>query len=180
MRSGNKIFLLGIITLLVLATSGCRVRAPLPLQPGILARGGPSYQSRARYQYHYFPEAQVYFDTSRNLYFYLSDDLWLSAPLLPSRIHLDLNNPVTLELDGPKPFVHHRDTSRRYPPGLRKEKPREPKERLNGKREERGDRRESREDRREEQQPEKERKGKKKKQNKKGEEDDSRRPAIWK
>ncbi len=133
-HSRRNIGLLATFLVLLFAASGCRVRVPLPPHPYVTAPRGtyyaPPHTRAARHHYRYFPGNEVYFDTSRNLYFYLSDNVWLSGPLLPSYIQIDLNNFVTMELAGPKPFVYHQDTIKRYPPGLRKDKHRKQREKL--------------------------------------------------
>lgn len=120
---------LGLLTaalVLLFATNGCRMVVPLHPQPYVRAQRGvphtPPHARAARHHYRYFPAVEVYFDTTSNLYFYLSDNVWLSAPLLPGHIRIDVNNFVTMELDGPKPYVHHKNTIKKYPPGLRKKK----------------------------------------------------------
>jgi|GEM_PF-2235277 len=144
-RTETKICLVGL-TLLLLLVGGCRVRPPLPPRPYVVVPGEPYYGEHygSGYRYRYYPGAQVYFDTSRNIYFYFSGSVWLSAPRLPRHIHVDRDNFVTMELDEPKPYLRHRDTLKRYPPGLRKEK--------QGKqRQERSERRDVEQDRQEQQ-----------------------------
>lgn len=123
---GRRIGVLTAVLVLLFATNGCRVVLPLHSQPYAHApRGGqyvPPHARSLRHHYRYFPEVEVYFDITSNLYFYLSDHVWLSVPLLPSHIRIDLNNFVAMELDGSKPYIYHQDTRKRYPPGLRKNK----------------------------------------------------------
>jgi hypothetical protein len=125
--SEKKIILLGAALFLLPAVGGCRVRPPLPPHPYVLAPGPPPHgrYPRAGYRYRYYPRTQVYYDTSRSIYFYSSDGVWLSAPVLPGAIRIERDNFVTMELDSPKPYVRHRETLKRYPSGPRKEKQRE-------------------------------------------------------
>lgn len=136
-HSRKNISLVVTVLVLLFAASGCRVWVPLPPHPHVRAPRVTHYAPprAARHHYRYFPGTEVYFDTTSNIYFYLSDNIWLSAPLLPSHIRIDLNNFVTMELGGPKPYIYHKETIKRYPPGLRKEKHRKQREKLRDKRE---------------------------------------------
>ncbi|MDF1577056.1 MAG: hypothetical protein RQ753_04190 [Desulfurivibrionaceae bacterium] len=126
--TGKKIILLGAVFCLLLPAAGCRGRAPLPPHPYFLGPGEPPYgrpHVRAGYRYRYYPGSEVYYDTSRNLYFYISGGVWLSAPVLPGSVWIDRDNFVTMEVNDPRPYFYHRDTLKRYPPGLVREKQRE-------------------------------------------------------
>ena len=47
----------------------------------------PSWEAQnsqvATYQYLYYPASQVYFDTTRELYFFLMNGKWIKSPTLP-------------------------------------------------------------------------------------------------
>ncbi len=122
--SHKKYILLGAACCLLLPLLGCRARAPLPphpyLGPGEPPYGRPHY--RSGYRYRYYPGTQVYYDTSRNLYFYSSGGVWLSAPVLPGSIRIVPDHFVTIELDSPKPYEHHRKVLNRHPPGPNRQK----------------------------------------------------------
>ena len=108
-----SILLAGSMLISILTINGCYVPPPGAYVP-------PPRVRHSLYLYHYYPYAEVYFDNSRGLYFYLSDNVWLSAPVLPPHIHIDIDNYISLELDSPRPYIHHRDTVRRYPRGIKK------------------------------------------------------------
>jgi hypothetical protein len=41
---------------------------------------------------------------------------------LPARIHIDINDYVTLEMNTGRPYDHHSEVVKRYPPGHEKKK----------------------------------------------------------
>jgi hypothetical protein len=70
----------------------------------------PGHGYRKIFVYQYYPTANVYYEPSRNVYFYLSGDKWVMAVSLPSSIRLDMGESVTLELETTRPYVenaHH-------------------------------------------------------------------------
>ena len=84
----------------------------------------PAHGRRSMYRYHYYPEARFYFDTGRNLYFYLdSRGGWSVSARLP--YHLDRyrsGHHVEIEMDIDTPYHRHNDHRRKYPPGQMKKK----------------------------------------------------------
>lgn len=83
----------------------------------------PAHGRRAkRRHYYYYPGPEVYFDGVRRMYFYLESGTWLMAPRLPSHIRININNHVSVELDGDRPYVYHSETVRKYPPGQLKKR----------------------------------------------------------
>lgn len=70
---------------------------------------------RRRHRYDYHPDAQVYFDPSRQLYFFLQANEWLARAVLPPDLRVRLGSAVTLELDSDRPFDYHDDVRRAYP-----------------------------------------------------------------
>lgn len=152
------------ISLLILALvgiallSGCR-GPRLPVPPPVIIDDDHRHRPRHRirhYRYRYFPGCQVYYDTTRKIYFYFSNNVWVSVPVLPRHIHVDWDDYVTLELEGPKPHLHHKDVFKRYPPKVRKKAPRqnpkkiEQRHRQQEKKEYRKEQREERQERRQE------------------------------
>jgi len=82
----------------------------------------PAHGRRAKYQYYYYPDAYVYFDTGRNLYFYFQNNQWQVSVSLPSGIRISVGEYVTLGMDSDKPYQYHSDVIKSYPPGqLKKE-----------------------------------------------------------
>ena len=65
----------------------------------------PAHGYRKKFAYHYYPTANVYYDRSRGVYFYLSDSQWAMAVSLPSSVHININEAVSLELETDRPYV---------------------------------------------------------------------------
>ncbi len=74
----------------------------------------------AKFNYQYFPDAQVYFDSSRGLYFYMKGTNWQTSVSLPGDIKVDRENYVVIEDDTDRPYIKHKSHKKRYPPGLAK------------------------------------------------------------
>ncbi|MBS3732646.1 MAG: hypothetical protein KGY42_07035 [Desulfobacterales bacterium] len=84
-------------------------------------RGGPppwapAHGYRAK-KYRYYPSAQVYFDTQRDVYFYYRDGDWRVSASLPGRIRVNMGDHVTLEMGTDRPYRYHSEVVRHYPPG---------------------------------------------------------------
>ena len=82
----------------------------------------PAHGYRAKYQYRYYPNCSVYYDTSRKLYFYLKGNNWEFGASLPSSFRMSLGDFVNIEMDGSKPYVHYNEHVKKYPPGQLKHK----------------------------------------------------------
>jgi hypothetical protein len=64
----------------------------------------------------------VYYDIDRRLFFYLAGSNWQVSVSLPSRIHLDVDNYVGMEMESDKPYVDNVEHRKKYPPGQVKKK----------------------------------------------------------
>ena len=82
----------------------------------------PAHGYRAKHQYRYYPSQSVYYDTGRRLYFYIKGDNWEVGASLPNHIRIGLGASVSIELDTDKPYVHHAEHVKKYPPGQMKKK----------------------------------------------------------
>ena len=82
----------------------------------------PAHGYRAKHQYRYYPSRSVYHDTDRGLYFYLKGDNWEVGASLPSSLRVGLGDYVSMELETDKPYVHHAEHVKKYPPGQLKNK----------------------------------------------------------
>ncbi len=82
----------------------------------------PAHGYRAKYQYRYYPNYSVYYDTTRKLYFYLKGDNWEVGVSLPSNIRMEFGDYVSLEMDTEKPYVHYNEHVKNFPPGHLKQK----------------------------------------------------------
>jgi hypothetical protein len=112
---------LGLIALglALLAAAGCQ-------ETRGRERGGaaslPAAGTHANYRYHYYPDSAVYMDTARKLFFYYNGERWMTTTLLPAEIQVDWKNYEVLQMDTDKPYRHHAETVRKYPPGQRKKR----------------------------------------------------------
>jgi hypothetical protein len=125
---------LAVCLSILFVTSGCTksktiiVEKPPPkyIPPPPAKKGpppwAPAHGYRAKHQYHYYPSSHVYYDTGRNLYFYLEGDTWRFGASLPAGIKLEVGDHVTLEMDTDKPYEFHTDVVKKYPPGQLKKK----------------------------------------------------------
>ena len=77
----------------------------------------PAHGYRAKYKYRYYPACSVYFDTNRNLYFYLEGPNWRISASLPHAIQVGLGDHVSIEMDVDKPYIHNDEHKQKYPPG---------------------------------------------------------------
>jgi hypothetical protein len=98
---------------------GCSVT--LGNQPGYTKKApppwAPAHGYRAKHHYRYYPESHVYFDVGRGLYFYYHSGAWRTSVSLPAGIHISVGDHVTLDMDADKPYVHHSEVVKKYPPG---------------------------------------------------------------
>jgi hypothetical protein len=78
--------------------------------PKSKSKGGPpahapAHGYRAKYNYHYYPKANVYYDTDRKLYFYIQGENWRASVSLPLDLKIQLGNHVSIEMDCDKPYL---------------------------------------------------------------------------
>ena len=55
-------------------------------------------------------------DVARKTFFYRRGEKWITTTLLPPSVHVDWKKYVLLELDTDKPYLHHADIAKKYPP----------------------------------------------------------------
>jgi hypothetical protein len=79
-----------------------------------------AYGRRTKYDYRYYPDAQVYFDIHRKVYFYIDGRGWKMSVNLPHKIKLAGH--VTIEMDTDKPHKDFKRHKAKYPPGKMKKK----------------------------------------------------------
>ncbi|OGT19061.1 MAG: hypothetical protein A2V90_00865 [Gammaproteobacteria bacterium RBG_16_57_12] len=82
----------------------------------------PAHGYRARHHYHYYPSSDVYFDSARGVYFYISDNNWQMSATLPLTLKARLGDHVTIEMDSEHPYSEHKAHKSKYPPGQTKNK----------------------------------------------------------
>jgi hypothetical protein len=68
----------------------------------------------------YYPNSYVYFESGRNLYFYLDGGTWKMGASLPSTLRLDAGGAVTIEMDSDQPYSEFHAHKGKYPPGQAK------------------------------------------------------------
>ncbi len=82
----------------------------------------PAHGYRAKHQYRYYPSCSVYYDSGRKIYFYIKGDHWEVGASLPNHLRIGLGDSVNIELDTDKPYIHHVEHVKKYPPGQLKNK----------------------------------------------------------
>jgi hypothetical protein len=80
----------------------------------------PAHGYRAKHDYRYYPDSEVYYDVGRGLYFYIGGDHWQVSGKLPARFQVDVEDYVALEMNSSKPYQYHSDVVKWYPPGQKK------------------------------------------------------------
>lgn len=114
---------------LIISFTGCSLKsAGMGIQLGERGPIGgppphaPAHGYRAKHAYEYYPDAYVYFDISRKLYFYLDGDTWRMSVSLPDRLRLRLGEHVTIEMDSDTPYSYFDSHKKKYPPDQSKKK----------------------------------------------------------
>lgn len=82
----------------------------------------PAYGYRAKHQYRYYPDRNVYFDADRSLWFYISGDGWRAAASLPAGSSVSGLSFVEISMDSDKPYTENAAHKKNYPPGQAKKK----------------------------------------------------------
>ncbi|MBW2066828.1 MAG: hypothetical protein JRJ03_18115 [Deltaproteobacteria bacterium] len=127
-RFMSKTSILIISGILAFSFSGCIRSAEIHLggnpkvKKGGPPRHAPAHGYRAKYTYHYYPAAQVYFDIGRRVYFYMDGSSWRMSVSLPAHLRVSLGDRVTIEMDTDRPYVKHQTHKKKYPPGKFKKK----------------------------------------------------------
>ena len=116
-----------VFTLTPLFIAGCSTHAVHPGGPVVVQKGGPpphapAYGRRAKYNYYYYPDVRVYFDTGRHVYFYFERSVWRESEHLPQYLRAELGHYVTIEMDTNRPYMENMEHVKKYPPGQAKKK----------------------------------------------------------
>ena len=69
----------------------------------------PAHGYRKKFGYDYYPTSNVYYDRSREVYFYLAGSHWEMKVSLPSRLRVDINEAIYLELGTDRPYQYNAD-----------------------------------------------------------------------
>jgi len=75
----------------------------------------PAHGYRAKYQYRYYPNCNVYHDASRGMYFYMKGDGWAVGASLPTDLLSNLGASVNLDMDTDKPYEQNAEHAKQYP-----------------------------------------------------------------
>ena len=75
----------------------------------------PAWGYRAKHQYRYYPDAFVYFDVTRKVYFYLEGPNWHMAVTLPSYYSGKLRGYVLIEMATDTPYLQFERHRKDYP-----------------------------------------------------------------
>ena len=117
---------------LSLLLSGCLVSTQgnlgqiiIPTHPAASKPGPPShakaYGHRAKHSYSYYPDASVYFDAGRSVYFYIdSGGSWSMSASLPLSLRARLGANVTIEMETDRPYTKHTEHKKKYSSGKSK------------------------------------------------------------
>ena len=75
---------------------------------------GERHPKRA-HRYQYYPDARVYFDPAKSVYFYMKGGNWISAPKLPRELRVNLGSGVSMEMDVATPYKLHQEHLKQFP-----------------------------------------------------------------
>ena len=67
----------------------------------------------ASYSYVYYPDAEVYYEPQRHVYFWADGGAWRSGPHVPGNIVL--RSSVTVKLNSSEPYRHHEEVRAQHP-----------------------------------------------------------------
>ena len=117
-----KVIVLSVFSLILL--TGCNhFDASLLIQPNSHhvdrhqpPAHAPAHGRRAQHRYHYYPEADFYYDDNRNTYFFIdSSGGWKVSVNLPHRYHTYLRTSyVEIDMESDRPYVEYKDHKRKY------------------------------------------------------------------
>jgi hypothetical protein len=79
----------------------------------------PAHGYRAKHRYRYYPDAHVYYDTGRGVWFWWEAGKWRVGARLPQSIHTG-SDWVRIEMNTDRPYVEHDRHRQKYPPGQAK------------------------------------------------------------
>lgn len=96
--------------------AGIRVEGSYPYTRNMPPLHAPAHGRRQHHLYHYYPNAEFYFDVGRNMYFYLdSRRQWTFSVNLPFHLRSYLHNGyVEIEMENDRPYLRHNDHKNKY------------------------------------------------------------------
>ena len=75
----------------------------------------PAHGYRRKFSYRYYPQAEVYHDAERGIWFYTDGKDWKAGAKLPVELGENLGGHVTIELESERPEIDHSKTRETYP-----------------------------------------------------------------
>lgn len=72
----------------------------------------PAHGRRAKFQYRYYPDTEVYYEPTRKTYFWMDGGSWQMGVRLPDHFHL--GGSVSIEMDADRPYRYHSEVRQRY------------------------------------------------------------------
>src|SRR5690348_17254251 len=121
----KRLRLLGLLLLTsgaVILWGGCTYEEhrPYAYEPGPY---GPNY-----YAWYYYPDAEVYYEPNRQVYWWRDRDEWRSGPRAPGGI--ELRSHVRVDIHEREPWRHHEEIRREYPRHERREERQEERQEM--------------------------------------------------
>ncbi len=80
-----------------------------PVSPSVQDTPVSTNPAQKTFSYHYYPSANIYYDTQRRLYFYSDGEDWYESVTLPAALRLNPDEVVALELATDTPFLAQED-----------------------------------------------------------------------
>lgn len=77
----------------------------------------PAHGYRAKHQYVYYREREIYYEPARGLWFWIDGGDWRIGASLPAYYQQFTSGGVTVELDSDKPYTEHRYVVEHYGKG---------------------------------------------------------------
>lgn len=115
----KRVLLLAVFSLVLF--TGCRgLGGGVYIDSGYYGHNAPPAHApahgRRHHRYHYYPNAEFYFDVGRNMYFYLdSHAQWSFSVNLPIHLRSHLhNNYVEIEMEDDRPYRRHKFYKSKY------------------------------------------------------------------
>jgi hypothetical protein len=75
----------------------------------------PAHGYRRKFSYHYYPQAEIYHDVERGLWFYTDGKEWKAGAKVPIELGENLGGHVVIELESDSPQSEHPKTRETYP-----------------------------------------------------------------
>ncbi|MGQ0502130.1 MAG: hypothetical protein ACT4P0_05910 [Panacagrimonas sp.] len=77
----------------------------------------PAHGYRAKHQYIYYRDREIYYEPERRLWFWIDGGDWRVGASLPTYFHQFTSRGIAVELASDTPYAEHRDVVRKYGKG---------------------------------------------------------------